>query len=94
MISYKIVSKTSAQNTSPNEQRRKFTFEKALKACTLKVGDIVKLRRTPLRGEIVEIITSFEQVTWTSNNSPEIIVIKFPDKIGKAPVYMLKKVAR
>lgn len=74
MISYKIVSKKQPQTSSPNIK----LFEDALKRCTFKAGDRIKVRGTANRGIITEIEQSIDYVLW-KGKMPQFIAIKLDD---------------
>lgn len=74
MISYKIVSKKQPQTSSPNIK----LFEDALKRCTFKAGDRIKVRGTANKGIITTIGQSVNDISW-EGKMPRFIAIKLDD---------------
>lgn len=91
MISYEIISNSSkptATSLNPKEE----ILSRSLTRCNFKVGDTVKVRRTPNRGVIKEIIYKFEDVKW-EKNTPYNIAVEFVTGDTKlCNPYQLKKV--
>jgi hypothetical protein len=56
-------------------------FERSLNKCYFNVGDKVKIRGTPKRGEIIDIATKAEHVEWVNNRPHYICVIIKDDMI-------------
>jgi hypothetical protein len=88
MIQYKIVSNFARdQPTLPRERVRQgeegyqeFILKRALNATQLKVGDRIKVRRTPNKGSITKINGNVAEVNWVKN-IPHFIEVKFDDGV-------------
>ena len=83
MISYEIIS-TVTDSPKPRSSTRvrpgdpdykKTVFNRVFSNCHVHEGDIIKVRKSPKRGKVMEVISDFERVTWESNR-PQILIIE------------------
>lgn len=100
MITYRIVSRNINQDEikhlthalDPSHPSFKETvWKRHLTKNQLKVGDRVKLRRTPRKGKIVHIAYDFKDVVWEVN-SPKYIFVEFDD--GTKGTYSFNELKR
>lgn len=84
MISYRIVSKSGGRVTPLNKpvspkdpEFKELVFRRAMRGCTFKEGDTVKIKGTPKRGTLIQIIYDINDILWVRNR-PYFLEVEIP----------------
>lgn len=75
MLSYRIKSKRTYNIRDTSDEA---TFERAITACRFSVGDRIKLRGTPRKGYVTEIVQDITRIKWMGRQ-PQFILITMDD---------------
>lgn len=103
MITYEITSSSTAnlkhsrtlsKILRPEDQGYKESvFRRAFEGCKLSGLDFIKVRGTPNKGQILEVVANFNNIKWEKNR-PMFLRIKVNDKEYMAHPSQLKKISK
>ena len=86
MIQYKIVSNSSTSKTKPSRSVspgdanfQELVLERALRGCSYRSGDRIKLRGTSFRGKVINVIKEYSLISWDKGKRPLFVQILMDD---------------